>query len=479
VLTSVGIDIGSSTSHVVLSRLTIRRHGSSLSSQFVVSDREVLFTSQPVLTPYASGTRIDMPRMESWIRDCYAAAGVSPEDVDTGAVVVTGEALNKQNAAEIATMLARWAGDFICISAGPEHEGMLAAHGSGSVALARQGLRVVNVDVGGGTTKVSLVTDGRVEHVEAFAVGARLVAVDPTGAVVRIEPPAHAHAERAGVRLALGAPLADEDAELLAQTMADLVLAAIIPADTATEDARRRLLVTDPTAESVQLRRRPDRLVFSGGVSEYVYGRDTTSYGDLGRLLGDALRARLRAAGLDPILADAGEGIRATVLGASQFTVQASGQTSYVSHPEQLPLRHLPVVRLDVASRPSVPDLVDQLRRGLRRQGRDDAREPVAVALRWSGPRRYVDLRTVAEALTEAVDRGPLVVVQEPDLAHSLGRIVDVELGRREPLVVLDGIDVAELDFLDIGRPMGASGSFPVTVKSLTFPMSHAAETEC
>ncbi|MBO0869052.1 MAG: ethanolamine ammonia-lyase reactivating factor EutA, partial [Micromonosporaceae bacterium] len=137
-LTSVGIDIGSSTSHVVLSRLTIRRHGSELSTRFSVSDRETLHLSAPLLTPYTAGTRIDVAAIERFVHECYAAAAITPAQVDTGAVVITGEALNKQNAPQVADMLSRWSGDFICVCAGPSHEAMLAAHGSGTVAMSRR-----------------------------------------------------------------------------------------------------------------------------------------------------------------------------------------------------------------------------------------------------------------------------------------------------------------------------------------------------
>src|SRR5918992_1593626 len=154
-LRSVGIDIGSSTSHLIFSRIVLRREGSGLSARFSVTEREVLHRSEIILTPYVSGTLIDTERLETFVHDAYHKAGVGPGDVDTGAVVITGEALKKENARPIAELFARESGGFICASAGPNHEALLAAYGSGAVALSQaRRATVLNVDVGGGTSKL-------------------------------------------------------------------------------------------------------------------------------------------------------------------------------------------------------------------------------------------------------------------------------------------------------------------------------------
>lgn len=467
VLTSVGIDIGSSTSHVVLSRLTIRRRGSDLSTQFDVSGRETLHVSSPLLTPYAAGTRIDVAAIERFVHECYAAAGITPRDVDTGAVVITGEALNKHNAPQVAGMLSRWSGDFICVSAGPSHEAMLAAHGSGTVAMSRRhGDTVLNVDIGGGTTKLALVESGTISQVAAFSVGARLVAFDHHAVVTRIEPPALVFAAATGVGLQLGGPISARDVDRLAASMADIIMSAVTGTG---GDLLARLTLTPGSLGRPQF----DRVVFSGGVSEYVDGRDATSYGDLGPVLGAHLRERLAASGLSAVAVPAAQGIRATVLGASQFTVQPSGQTCYVSEKAVLPMRSLPVVRLGAGPD---QDLHETLLSALRIRDLDLS-DPVAVAVAFHGPRNYPALRRCAEALVHAAGGHRLVVVLRDDLARALGRIIRSELHYAGQLVVIDGIDVGDLDYLDIGRPMGATRSFPVTVKSLTMPLHTEQES--
>lgn len=204
-LKSVGIDIGSSTSHLIFSRLTLRREGAALSSRFKVTQREILFRSRILLTPYLSGTLIDTERVKTFIEDSYREAGFTSDDIDTGAVVITGEALKKKNAKPIIEFFAKESGKFICASAGPNHEALLAAYGCGAVELSKShGATVLNVDMGGGTTKFSLIRDGVVTQTAAINVGARLVAFDPTGVVVRVEEPAKVILQELGYPVELG-----------------------------------------------------------------------------------------------------------------------------------------------------------------------------------------------------------------------------------------------------------------------------------
>src|SRR4051794_30462682 len=173
-LHSVGIDIGSSTSHLVFSHLTLRREGAALSAKFTVTDRRVLYRSPILLTPYLSGTTIDVEKLTEFFHRAYAEADFRPDQIDTGAVVITGEALKKENAQPIVEFFAQDSGKFICASAGPNHEALLAAYGSGAAALSEaEGVNVLNVDIGGGTAKLSLIRRGGGGEAAAGGVGAR------------------------------------------------------------------------------------------------------------------------------------------------------------------------------------------------------------------------------------------------------------------------------------------------------------------
>jgi ethanolamine utilization protein EutA len=471
-LRSVGIDIGSSTSHLMISCLTMRRRGSEHSTQFAVAEREVLYQSPVLLTPYVTSTRIDASALQEFFERSYGDAGAHPDDIDTGAVVITGEALKRENAREIASLFSQWGGTFVCVSAGPHHEALMAAHGSGAVALSeRDRSTVLNVDIGGGTTKVSLIASGAVLHTEAFSVGARLVALGSDDRIVRLEPAARRMLRELGADLKLGDILDQRLQMRLAAMMADLVVGAV-SGEGALEPLRRELSVT-----SADLTRPPvraiDQIVISGGVSEYFASRDNVSYGDLGAVLGSALRARLASSPWADRVVPASQGIRATVLGASQYVVQASGQTSYISDADVLPVRGLRTVKatLTAAAEPSAA-----LRDALARHDLAVFSPGLALALSFDGVIGYPVLRRCAEAIVTIAatgdQRAPLFLLLDVDLAHSLGGILKDELRWPGTVVALDGIDTGDLDFVDIGRPIGVSGSLPVTVKSLVFPAS-------
>src|SRR5437764_4963463 len=178
-LTTVGIDIGSSTSHLLFARVHLQRLTTALSSRFVVIERKVLWQSPILLTPYRADYTIDVDELAGFIGGCYRYAGIARESVDSGAVILTGEALKRRNARAIAELFADEGGKFVCASAGHHMECQMAAHGSGAIALSRgRGAILLNVDIGGGTTKFALIEDGRILATCAIAVGGRLIVAD-------------------------------------------------------------------------------------------------------------------------------------------------------------------------------------------------------------------------------------------------------------------------------------------------------------
>ena len=199
-LRSVGIDIGSSTSHMIFSTLEMRRQGAALSSRFELTGRRVDYESDILITPFVGGTRIDTERLSDFVQSCYGRAGIRPSQVDTGAVITTGDAARKDNAAAIVQLFSEQAGQFVCASAGPLLEAKMAAYGSGAVARSAQqnGLSVLNVDVGGGTSKLALLRNGQVCETAAINVGARLITLDEQQRVTKIESAAASAAAHCG-----------------------------------------------------------------------------------------------------------------------------------------------------------------------------------------------------------------------------------------------------------------------------------------
>ena len=469
-LKSVGIDIGSSTSHLVFSQLTLRREGASLSGRFKVTERKVLFRSKIMLTPYLSGTLIDIEDVKKFIEGAYREAGLAPEDIDTGAVIITGEALKKENAQPIVEYFANYSGKFICAAAGHNHEALLAAYGCGAVDLSKaEHKTVLNVDMGGGTTKFSLVENGVVTQTAAINIGARLIAFDDSNVVTRVEDAGRTLMQELGYTVELGKKISKKQKEDLAALMAR-ILFELMEREPSSPLARQ-LMVTLPFKNYRGLDQ-IDTIVFSGGVSEHVYDRDRTSYGDIGPILGKHVRDYLKKFPKKSILREPMEGIRATVIGAGEYTVQASGNTSYISSPKVLPVFGLKVVRATLKQGQPVLEALNQ---SLAKFDLTSFTSGLALSLSLDGQLDYKTIREVAEgiaAICKSPESGkdPLYLALDLDVAKSLGGILKEELRLDREVIAIDGIEVGDLDYIDIGEPMGITEVIPVTVKSLMFP---------
>ena len=470
-LTTVGVDVGSSTSHLLFARLHLQRPQQVLSSRFVVVERQVLHRSPILLTPYRADGLIDTEQLERFVQQAYTDAGLSPDDVDTGAVILTGAALERANAQAVAELFAAQGGTFVCASAGHNLEGILAAHGSGAVARSRaRAETLLHIDIGGGTTKLGLLSSGAVLGTAAVHVGGRLIAIDADGRIERIEPSARLLAASLGVPLELGAVLGQADRLRLAEALVEIVLEHLGGA--APSALGRAFLLTAPLDLDGQ---RPAAVTFSGGVAEYLYGRETRDYGDLGPELARAFQRAAAAGRLParPVRLD--EGIRATVLGASQFSVQVSGNTVCITDPDVLPLRNLPVVYAALGQGALDAEAVAAaIAHGFSRLDLVEGTSPAALALAWRGEPYYQHLRALADGIARALPRAlrtgfPLVLALEADVGASLGGILREELDVQAPLVAIDGLELVELDYVDVGQLLQPANVVPVVVKSLAF----------
>ena len=471
-LTSVGIDIGSSTSHLVFSHLTLRREGAGLSARFKVTDREVLYRSPIMLTPYSSGTLIDTAKVQDFIHESYRVAVYTHDDIDTGAVVITGEALNKENSRPILEYFAKDSGKFICASAGHNHEALLAAYGCGAVDLSKSaGAAVLNIDMGGGTTKLSLIRDGTVTRTAAISVGARLIAFDENDVVTRVELPAKFITRELGTPVEVGQVITDDVKRAFAAYMGTYLFN-VIQAKPLSE-LETHLLVTDRLPDYDGLES-IDHIVFSGGVSEHIYDRETPSYGDVGPYLGNEIRARIAELNRGDLVKEPVEGIRATVIGAGEYTIQASGNTSYLSSEAPLPVYGLQVVKALIHEG---SDVQGALRTALAKFDLERFQPGLALALGLQGVPNYKFIRRVAEGVAAVVNESEdpdlnVFLILDMDVAKSLGGILKEELQVAPEVIAVDGIDVGDLDFIDVGNAMGVTEVIPVTIRSFMFPES-------
>jgi ethanolamine utilization protein EutA len=466
---TVGIDIGSSTSHLLFARVALQRQSQGLSSRFVVVGRDIVWRSPILLTPFLDDGSIDAAALGAFIKGCYSDSGFAQSDIDSGAVILTGEAIKRKNARAIDELFAGEAGKFVCATAGHKLESRLAANGSGAVALAKaRDTCVLHIDVGGGTTKLALIDRGTILGLSAFAVGGRLIATDGAGDWTRIDQSAQLVGDDLGLAVS-PALLADPDvrrriAHRLAVVAADIITGAPL------DRLGQSLLLTEPLSRTVM----PTALTFSGGVAEYIFGHEAGEFGDIAKPLAAELARELSRRSRLPLI-DPGQRIRATVIGASQFTVQVSGKTIYLPDPYVLPVHGVPVLRVELNGAGDIePDrLATSVRDGLEeidldRQGR------IAIAFSWHGDPEHARLKAAGEGIVRALlplkERITLLLVMiDGDIAKNFGRLLHRELAWPGKIVSIDGMELHELDYVDVGELIAPPGVVPVVIKSLLF----------
>ena len=468
-LTSVGVDIGSSTSHLVFSRLELTLEG----SRYRVTKRDVLNESQILLTPYVDETRIDVEALETFINEQYKTAKIRREDVDTGALILTGVAVRRRNARAIAELFAQEAGKFVAVSAGDGLEATMSAHGSGAVAHSGKiGGVVLNIDIGGGTSKFAVCNNGKVQEVSSIDIGARLLAFDADGAIVRIEEAGRKHAGWAGFTVELGQKISQDNLRKMVAGMMDKLFAMLKPE--AINEEIKGLLRLPPLTYKGEI----DCVMFSGGVSEFIYNREKTTFNDLGPLIAQEIHRRMPD--LNMLVMEPVARIRATVIGASQYTVQVSGNTVFISPEDAVPVRNIAVVapELPLNNDDFTKEAVrDATLNALRRLDLLSGRQPAAVAFHWEGSATFFRLQAfcagIAEGMRDILAKGhPLVLINDGDIGGIIGLHFQEELKIQNPVISIDGIALNDFDFIDIGTLIPSSGSVPVVIKSLIFPAS-------
>jgi ethanolamine utilization protein EutA len=478
VLTSVGIDIGSSGTQLAIARLRLERSEEAPGSETRLDARrrETVYQSPIFLTPFTAAGRIDEERLLDIVSRSFVAAGLDPDSIDCGAVILTGAARERDNAELIARRLSEMCGDIVSASAGHHLEARLAAHGSGAAERSAEfGQRYLNIDIGGATTKLAICESGRVTATAALAIGGRLVATDTENRIERLEPAGAAHAAAAGFDWRAGSTASWAERKAVGMLMANTLVAVLT--GTLQHDNHTSLWMTCPLPAFDDI----DGIIVSGGVGEYVYGRENRSFGDLGLALGRALAVRIDEGALPWPLMPAAECIRATVLGASSYSVQLSGRTGCISNPSRLlPRRNLPVLQpaVETAGAIDVEAVSNAIAGSFQAHdmGRDglELSGDVVLALIWQGEPEHARLA----ALAQGVKRGfnarlraglALYVIVDADIAGSLGALLRDEAEISNDLIVLDGIALADLDYVDLGRIRLPSETVPVTIKTLVF----------
>ncbi len=461
-LLSVGIDIGTTTTQLVFSRLTLENQGNAFSvPHVVIRDREILYRSQIYFTPLKSDVLIDGPGVREIVAKEYEKAGIRREDVNTGAVIITGETARKENAREVLGELSDFAGDFVVSTAGPDLESILAARGAGAeqASGSREGV-LLHFDIGGGTSNLAAYQEGKLISTGCLDIGGRVVKYQ-NGTITWIAP----KIQKLLPQLQVGQPAAEEYLEPVVDLMVRGLEAA---AGVRPVDEEVRLLTTHklPSWEG-QLR----YVSFSGGVADMIWHpkEDWTAFGDLGVLLGRAIARSQLMKQAEPVKLP--ETIRATVIGAGTQTTELSGSTVFYRGIE-FPLQNLPVLRLEQGD--VTAELLEERSHWM---GDDRGRVPFVLSIPGLKNPRFEQVQQLAEKLARgyrALEGIFPIIAVEQDMAKALGQALAVK--HKGPLLCLDGILARNGDYLDVGQPVAGGTALPVIVKTLAFPSKGADE---
>jgi ethanolamine utilization protein EutA len=470
-LLSAGIDVGTTTSQVVFSRLVVEDMSNGFTVPRVeIVAKEIVYRGDIHFTPLTSPTEIDADALRRLVELEYQLAGVQPHDVATGAVVITGETARKENANLVLSRLSDFAGDFVVATAGPTLESVLAGRGAGAdVYSKRHGTTVANYDIGGGTSNFVLFDNGHPISASCLDIGGRLIRVDSSRRVITYvaEKIAELCAVK-GIDIRVGQPadlsalrgIARAMCEILEMSLGLIPKSAFYP---------RALTQSD---RDVTLPGRVEHLMLSGGVADCVLktNDDPFAYGDLGILLGEAIRNSVPLKTIPRL--DAVETIRATVVGAGAHITELSGSTIEYD-PALLPIKNIPTVKLSAQEEVDPVLMRDAIRSRIAWFTADDDAHPVAVAFVGPTSPTFLHIQEMAQAIMEGLEPlttagQPVIVVTESDLAKVLGQSLRA---RRPPhgVVCVDGIHVEGGDYVDIGSPAAGGAVLPVVVKTLVF----------
>ena len=451
-LCSVGLDVGTTTTQLVVSELEIQNQAGSFSvPQMQITGRNVRYQSPVYFTPLLSQELVDGQKIRQIVLKEYEKAGIRREDVDTGAVIITGETSRKENAASVVNALAELAGDFVVATAGPDLESLLAAKGAGAVEYSMESDRpVLHMDIGGGTSNLALIRQGKVEATGCLNVGGRLVKFDENRRIYYVSPVL----ERL-CKLKNGDFITKEQAVALAKLLVQALemAAGLIP-----KGELLALLTTKGT--EMMPPAEPVAVSFSGGVADCIRTElEWDRFGDIGPILGQEI-AKSRLCQGQYRLGE--QTIRATVIGAGCHSAQLSGSTVFYRNVD-FPIKNRPVLGLS-GEEQRLPEvaLAAKIRGKLAMQDTNGV-----LALPGFAAPDYARVKALGRAIAAGFGERPVMVAVEQDMAKALGQAIALEQKSGESCRCIDRVQLSEGSYLDVAMPVGPC--LPVVIKTLVF----------
>ena len=446
-LLSVGLDVGTTSTQMIVSELAIENRASSFAvPEMEIGERKILYQSPVHFTPLLDESHVNGEKIREIVETEYAAAGITRADVDTGAVIITGETSRKENARAVLAALSDFAGDFVVATAGPDLESVLAARGAGAVEWSEMtGKRMLHMDIGGGTSNLAWIEAGKIQATGCLNVGGRLIKFDENRRVTYVSPVISKLC-----KLKPGDPVTELDlqpvAELLTQA---LEMAAGLREPT---ELLEQLWTEEVGEKRAAVGGKDPVLSFSGGVADCIQ-RDLpwTEFGDMGPILGRTIRASRLCQG-EYRLGD--QTIRATVIGAGCHSAQLSGSTVFYRN-VAFPMKNLPVAKVEDGFDPG------KISETLTQQEADR----VVLALPGIQAPAYDQVKAMASAIAEGFGSQPVIVALEQDMAKALGHALALILPPDREVLCIDNVRLDAHSYLDVGAPVGYA--LPIVVKTL------------
>lgn len=460
-LLSVGIDLGTTTTQIVFSRIVLEISNATAVPDVRISDKEILYRSKIYFTPVlGNGKDINMDAIAEILEKEYSMAGINKEDITTGAVIITGETARKENAERVLHDLADFAGDFVVATAGADLESVLAGYGAGAAEYSKQETKgILNFDIGGGTTNAVLFSNGNIEETFALDIGGRLIRIGEDGKINYVSERLYRFMSEIGLDIHLGEKADYGKLSMLADGLAKILTG--ISAGRLLTQGEKSLFIGHEAEIAM-----PHKVMFSGGVAEFTEDcHDMSSpekysqYGDFGPLLGNKIYKAFKAEGIDILRAK--ERIRATVIGAGSYSLHISGST-ISAEASALPMKNVPVLYINNND----PQMISQ---ALQQKLHIFPDRMPAISFSGKQSPSYVEVKALAKAIAEGLqERNPdnLIVLMEADFAKALGMLLKQELPDIN-VICLDCIRARDGDYADIGKPLGSV--VPVVVKTLVF----------